>query len=457
MTSKKLGFWSIVLLAINSIVGSGIFLTPGVVITMVGKLGPLAYIAAALLAACLAVTFAVAAKYVTKSGSAYAYAKAAFGSRFGFYMGTVRYFSAAVAWGVMAVSVIKSTLSIFGGDTNNFWLVTACFIILMAIITLINFGGEPLFAFINNLATIGKVAALALLIIAGTVLVIKTGHSNAATLAHLTDGHNHALIPPVTTSTFVMAVATAFYAFTGFESVASGSADMEAPEKNLPRAIPLAIILIALVYIGTITVAIMVNPQAIVTTKQVVALAAIFTNPWLRNLILTGALISMFGINIAASFNTPRILEAMATEGQVPQWLAHRNHRDFPARAYLITVILALIIPMAFNYSVPAIILLSAMVRFFEFAVIPLAVIMFYYGKAQEPLLPAPRNWWTDVVIPALGMVVTILLLIKYDWVGEFTLNGAINWYAIGGMIVGFILLPLAFAWFAQHDHLSQA
>lgn len=99
MTSKKLGFWSIVLLAINSIVGSGIFLTPGVVITMVGKLGPLSYIAAALLAACLAVTFAVAAKYVTKSGSAYAYAKAAFGPRFGFYMGTVRYFSAAVAWG----------------------------------------------------------------------------------------------------------------------------------------------------------------------------------------------------------------------------------------------------------------------------------------------------------------------------------------------------------------------
>lgn len=51
------------------------------------------------------------------------------------------------------------------------------------------------------------------------------------------------------------------------------------------------------------------------------------------------------------------------------------------------------------------------MVRFFEFAVIPLAVIMFYYGKAQEPLLPAPRNWWTDVVIPALGMVVTILMI----------------------------------------------
>ena len=114
MTKQKLGFWSIVLLAINSIIGSGIFLTPGAVVTMVGEKAPLAYLGAAQLAAASAITLAVAAKYVTKAGSAYAYAKAAFGPRFGFYMGVVRYFSAAVAWGVMAVSVVKSTLAIFG-------------------------------------------------------------------------------------------------------------------------------------------------------------------------------------------------------------------------------------------------------------------------------------------------------------------------------------------------------
>ena len=37
--SDKLGFWSIVLLAINSIIGSGIFLTPGSVVSRVGKIG----------------------------------------------------------------------------------------------------------------------------------------------------------------------------------------------------------------------------------------------------------------------------------------------------------------------------------------------------------------------------------------------------------------------------------
>ena len=50
MTKTKLGFWSIVLLAINSIIGSGIFLTPGSVVSMVGTKAPLAYFFAAIFA-----------------------------------------------------------------------------------------------------------------------------------------------------------------------------------------------------------------------------------------------------------------------------------------------------------------------------------------------------------------------------------------------------------------------
>lgn len=89
------------------------------------------------------------------------------------------------------------------------------------------------------------------------------------------------MIPKLTTSGLVMAVIAAFYAFTGFESVASGSEDMKDPQKNLPRAIPLAIMVIALVYIGTILVAMAINPAAIVKTKQVVAITAIFQARWL--------------------------------------------------------------------------------------------------------------------------------------------------------------------------------
>lgn len=90
--SDKLGFWSIVLLAINSIIGSGIFLTPGSVVSRVGSKALLVYLIAASFAAILAITFAAAAKYVTKSGAAYAYSKAAFGENVGFYRGTTLLF-----------------------------------------------------------------------------------------------------------------------------------------------------------------------------------------------------------------------------------------------------------------------------------------------------------------------------------------------------------------------------
>ena len=47
---KKLGFWSIVLYGINSIIGTGIFLTPGGVIKVAGTYAPISYLIAAVFA-----------------------------------------------------------------------------------------------------------------------------------------------------------------------------------------------------------------------------------------------------------------------------------------------------------------------------------------------------------------------------------------------------------------------
>ena len=246
-----------------------------------------------------------------------------------------------------------------------------------------------------------------------------------------------------------MAIVSAFYAFTGFESVASGSEDMKNPAKNLPRAIPLAIIVIAIVYIGVVAVAMVLDPKALMTTKQVVAIAAIFKNEILRDVILVGALISMFGINVASSFNAPRILEAMARENQFSKSLTKRTKNNFPIRTFFISVLLAILIPMAFEYNMVNLITLSAMVRFLGFIVVPLAVIQFYRGKTAEPVLDAQKNIWTDIVVPILSIVLVIFLLVEYNWKAQFGVVNAsgqvtgINWYAIAMMIFGFIVLPL--------------
>lgn len=456
--TSKLGFWSIVLLAINSIIGSGIFLTPGNVVQQAGSKALIVYFIAAIFASILAISFAAAAKYVTKSGAAYAYSKAAFGNNVGFYMGILRYFSASVAWGVMAVGVIKSTISIFGGNPNETTSVTIGFLILMAVITIINLFGQKVVKYVMNLATIGKLAALVLIIVAGVVLLIVSGASSNLSQVNKITQNGQKIVPTLTTTGFVMAIVSAFYAFTGFESVASGSDDMKNPAKNLPRAIPLAIIVIAVIYIGVVAVAMMLDPKALMTTKQVVAIAAIFKNEILRDVILVGALVSMFGINVASSFNAPRILEAMAREKQFSKALTKRTKNNFPIRTFFISVLLAILIPMAFEYNMVNLITLSAMVRFLGFIVVPLAVIKFYRGKTAEPVLNAQKNVWTDIVVPILSIALVIFLLVEYNWKAQFGVVNAqgqvtgINWYAIAMMIFGFILLPLIMFTISRKD-----
>ena len=416
------------------------------------------YFIAAIFASILAISFAAAAKYVTKSGAAYAYSKAAFGNNVGFYMGILRYFSASVAWGVMAVGVIKSTISIFGGNPNKTMSVTIGFLILMAVITIINLFGQKVVKYVMNLATIGKLAALVLIIVAGVVLLIMTGASSNLNEVDQITQNGQKIVPTLTTTGFVMAIVSAFYAFTGFESVASGSDDMKNPAKNLPRAIPLAIIVIAIVYIGVVAVAMMLDPKSLMTTKQVVAIAAIFKNEILRDVILVGALISMFGINVASSFNAPRILEAMARENQFSKSLTKRTKNNFPIRTFFISVLLAILIPMAFEYNMVNLITLSAMVRFLGFIVVPLAVIQFYRGKTAEPVLNAQKNIWTDIVVPILSIVLVIFLLVEYNWKAQFGVVNAsgqvtgINWYAIAMMIFGFIVLPLIMFFISRKD-----
>lgn len=446
--NDKLGFWSIVLLAINSIIGSGIFLTPGSVVSQAGSKSLVVYLIAAIFAAILAISFSAAAKYVTKSGASYAYSKAAFGDNVGFYVGILRYFSASVAWGVMAVGVIKSTISIFGGNPDSVMNVTIGFLVLMLLITIINLFGQKFVKFVMNIATAGKLFALVLIIVAGVVLLLTTGASHNLAMVDQITQNGHKIVPTLTTTGFVMAIVSAFYAFTGFESVPSGSDDMQEPEKNLPRAIPLAIFVIAAIYIGVVAVGLVLNPKALMTTKQVVAISAIFDNEILRDVILVGALVSMLGINVASSFNAPRILEAMAREKQLPSSLTKRTKNNFPIRTFFISEALAILVPLAFQYNMVNLITLSAMVRFLGFIIVPLAVICFYFGKNKEQVLPALKNVWTDIVIPILSIIVVIFLLVKYNWQAQFGIikNGqvvGVNWYAILMMVFGFIILPL--------------
>ena len=446
--NQKMNFWSIVLLTINSIIGTGIFLSPGAVAKLVGSKAAMIYLAAAAFAAVLAVTFAAASKYVVKSGAAYAYSKAAFGDEVSSYVGITRVVSASIAWGVMATGVVKTTLSIFGKDSSDMKTVTIGFITLMLILLIINLIGTKLLTLISNISTIGKVGALTITIIAGICILIFSGGSHIEEMNLLKDADGNNLIPTFTTSVFVTALIGAFYAFTGFESVASGSADMEEPEKNLPRAIPLAIVIIACIYFGIVFVSMYIDPVAMVTSKEPVVLASIFKNQLLQKIIVIGALMSMFGINVAASFHTPRVFEAMANEKQIPEFFAKRTKGGLPLTSFLLTAIIAVVIPLVFNYNMSGIIIISSISRFVQFIIVPLAVISFFYGKNKEEVLQANKSFMMDVIIPIIALLLTVLLLVKFNWVQQFSNKlddgtTTLNVKAVVSMLIGYVILPI--------------
>ena len=446
--NKKMKFWSIVFLTINSVIGTGIFLSPGGVTKQAGSMAPFIYLCAAVFAAVLAVTFAAASKYVVKNGAAYSYAKAAFGANTGMFIGVTRYVSASIAWGVMATGVVKNALSILGMDSKNLVNVTIGFLVLMLILFVINVKGTAFLTLISDLSTAGKVAALAITIVAGIVIIIMTGENHITDVDMLKNAEGGALIPEMDATMFVTAVISAFYAFTGFESVASGASDMENPEKNLPRAIPLAIGIIAVIYFGIVLVAMMINPVALVQSDEVVILAAVFGNKIIRGIIIIGALISMFGINVASSFHAPRVCEAMAKDGILPAFLGKRNSKDIPMNAFILTAVLAIVVPMSFMYDMQGIMIISSIARFAQFIIVPLGVIVFFMGKQKEEIIDAKKNVITDVVLPIISVALTVLLLYKFNWKGQFSVTGEdgvahLNWYAITAMIIGYVILPI--------------
>ena len=94
------------------------------------------------------------------------------------------------------------------------------------------------------------------------------------------------------------------------------------------------------------------------------------------------------------------------------------------------------------------IIIISSISRFIQFLIVPLAVISFFYGKSKEEIINAKKNFIIDVIIPIIALLLTILLLIKFNWVGQFsnTLDDGtrvLNIKAVFSMLIGYLVLPI--------------
>ena len=117
---RKLGIWGLWLLAVNGLIGAGIFGLPSSAARLAGEYSPLIYLLCSLLIFPIVLCFAELASYFRSTGGPVRYSKEAFGSLVGFEVGWLYYISRVVAFAANSALLLDSIGYFWSGVTGGF-------------------------------------------------------------------------------------------------------------------------------------------------------------------------------------------------------------------------------------------------------------------------------------------------------------------------------------------------
>ena len=417
MAKNKFGLFSIILLGINAIIGTGIFLLPNRAYAEVGVNSIFVIIFDALLVISIALCFAEMGGMYKNNGGPYIYAKEAFGGFVGFEVGIMKWAIAIIAWAAMAMGFPTALGAVWAPAQNPIVqkVIAVSIIILLGIM---NIMGVKVSKIMNNIVTTGKLLPLILFVTVG-IFFIK-GHNFTNPVAESGE--------VVLKGTFGSAALLIFYAFTGFESIGVAAGDMDNAKKNVPLAICVVLVLVAIIYtlIQVNSIGIL-GPELAATETPVATASEAFLGKWGGALVTAGTLISIGGINIASSFLTPRSGVAMSDENQLPSIISKRNSKDVPYVAVIISCVLTALITLTGSFTTLAAI--SVVSRFAQYIPTCLAVpVMRKKAPDMERGFIIPFG----PVIPVVAIAVSIWLLTNSD------LKRII--FGLGGLVIGAVI-----------------
>lgn len=418
----KFGFWSIVLLGINGIVGTGIFLLPNKAYSIIGSASLGVLLFDAVIAGCIALCFAEAASLFTRNGGPYLYAKHALGDFWAFEVGVLKWIVTVIAWAAMAVGFATALGAALPALSGDFAKDVISFILIVGL-TIVNIFGVNVSKFVNNLITISKLVPLALFIAIGIFFINGANFTPVFPQNIYVDG------------SFAQAAVLLFFAYTGFEVIAIAAEDMKNPKKNLPRAIIMCMLLVSILYMAILAVSIGVLGTDLANTKAPVQDAFnVIVGPIGMYIVLVGTLISMGGINFAEAYYAPRVATSMAEDGMLPSALAKRNHYNAPYVAAIVTAIASVL--LAWSGSFTTLAAISAVSRFTQYLPTCLAVIIFrrkWADKARSYTIPG------GYLIPVIAIGTSLWMLAQAQ-------TNQLLW-GLGGCIV---ILPFYYSYWKK-------
>jgi basic amino acid/polyamine antiporter, APA family len=333
-------------LAINDVVGSGIYLLPAAAAALLGAASVWAVALAGVAVALLVLCFAEASSYFDAPGGAYLYTREAFGAFAGFEVGWMTWLARVASIASLANGLVQAT-AYFSPGAASLWPRAAIISTLVVLLAWINVRGVKAGARTAVGLVIAKMLPLLFFIAVGGWFVV---------------GSRLTVSEAPRAGSLGQAALLLLFAYAGFENTPAAAGEYRNPRRDVPFALLVMILTVTLVYSAVQLVALGTLPELARSSSPLAEAAGRFAGPWAAWLLSVGAMLSIIGNAGNTTLIGPRYLFALASDGYGPRWLA-RVHADYHTPANAIAAQTAIVLALALSGSFVGLATLSVIAR----------------------------------------------------------------------------------------------
>jgi len=390
---RSLSLSLITFYGLGNILGAGIYVLIGKVAGEAGYFTPLSFLIASIIAAVSAFTYAeLSARYPVSAGEA-VYIDEGFGlQKLSLFIGLMIAFAGIVSSAAIAHGFAGYMRVFF--DLPHWALITGVLLILGALAA----WGIGQSVRVASLLTIAEIT--------GLLLIIFVGGDQLPQLSHVFEQSQSQSLPGFSLIGVFSGAFLAFYAYIGFEDMVNVAEEVKNPQRTMPRAILLCVIISTLLYsvVALVSISILSPVELSQSDAPLAAvyIAATGKAPVVISVIGIFAVINGALIQIIMS---SRVLYGMASRGWLPPVLGKVDPRTrTPVNSTALTVALVLFFALMLK-MVPLAELTSYLVLT-VFAMVNLALIKIKQKNPQPQGVKVFSVW-----LPRLGFVSTALFL----------------------------------------------
>jgi len=172
--------WDLVAIAINGIIGAGIFGLPSKVYSLIGTYSLIAFVVCALVVALIILCFAEVSSRFDDTGGPYLYAREAFQPAVAFEVGWLIWLARVTAFAANCNLMINYLSYFWLPATNPYWR-ASIIVLVVAVLAIVNVLGIRQAAIVSNAFTVGKLVPIILFIAAGLFFISRSARSVTTT------------------------------------------------------------------------------------------------------------------------------------------------------------------------------------------------------------------------------------------------------------------------------------